>query len=345
MSGKEIPSVLDPVVTVSSDSCSKPFYNETIDKCVLKDFAQCVLKHPARIPLSVSYSITLSYLALHFLRWIFFNKYSRRMELGYSIFFWPFVDFLSCFFFLHHLTVVSDQYDRKDTYGWPEQSKQYLLTLYSYTLVLLALFCYNVVFKTFFKIPISRSKWCITFAVLCITSSFSILYGVFIHCWSESDEDSIMNTYRRIEFVALLSPEPREIIIFLLWNHIIPGCLISFLTGRVIIELVKRNEWDLLDKDKPHSMSYEDRKYIMLSLSVGVFYVITNNLFILQTTAQLLTDSEAIDYYIPDCFEFCPFVILPVDYLLTAFYFCFANEIHAPSSNDLNLLFLNEIEI
>ncbi|GFW87304.1 hypothetical protein TNCV_4514891 [Trichonephila clavipes] len=316
MIGRKIPSVLDRVATISVDSYPKHFYNETIYKSVLKDFA---LKHQARVPHRVILGMISSFPPHFLLKWKFFHKYSKRMELRYSIFFWQLVNYLSWLFVNHQVTVVSCLYDRIDTYGWPEQSKQYLLALYSYTFVLLALFSYNVVFKTFFRIPISRLKWCIIFAVLCITSSFSTLYGVYIHSWSESDEDSLINTYRRIGFVVLRNPEPREIIIFLLWNHIIPGFLISFLMGRVILKLVKRNEWDLLDKDKTHSISYEDRKYITLSLPVCVFFVITNSLFILRTTVQLLTDSEVIDYYIPSCFDISPFVILPVDVLLITF--------------------------
>ncbi|GFV20968.1 uncharacterized protein TNCV_2280121 [Trichonephila clavipes] len=181
--------------------------------------------------------------------------------------------------------------------------------------VSMALFSYNAVFKTFFKTPLSRLQWCLFFAGLYIMSSFSTLYCAYVYGWVES-YDCDMVCYV-LTWMFSRYPDQRDIMILLLWNHIIPASLNFFLISKVRKELVRRNELDLFDPQKTYSLCLGDRKLIALSKFLCIYYAIASSPLILRETVKWITESKAMDAYMPNCFEALPFYFI----LLESFFF------------------------
>ncbi|GFY73386.1 uncharacterized protein TNIN_405941 [Trichonephila inaurata madagascariensis] len=257
-----------------------------------------------------------AYLIMYFQGLQELNRYSKRNESWYCIFHWLLVSFASLLFFLPTpYSILSYLVSNEDKYGWPKHCFRYLLTLYAYVLVSMALFSYNAVFKTLFKTPLSRLQWCMFFAVLYIMSSFSTLYCAYVYGWIES-YDCDMVCYV-LTWMFSRYPDQRDIMILLLWNHIIPASFNFYLISKVRKELLRRNELDLFVPAKTYSLCLGDRKLIALSKFLCIYYAIASTPLIMRETVKWITESKAIDAYMPNYFEALPFYFI----LLESFFF------------------------
>ncbi|GFR04774.1 uncharacterized protein TNCT_28941 [Trichonephila clavata] len=242
------------------------------------------------------------------------NRYSNRNESWYCIFHWLLVSFVSLLFFLPTpYSILSYFVSSEDKYGWPKHCYRYLLTLYAYVLVSMALFSYNAVFKTFSTL--SRLQWCMCFAGLYIMSSFSTLYCTYVYGWVES-YDCDMICYA-LTWMFSRYPDQSDIMILLMWNHVIPASLNLFLILKVRKELLRRNELDLFDKEKTYSLCLGDRKLIALSKVLCIYYAIASTPLILRETVKWITECKSIDAYMLNYFEALPFYFI----LLESFFF------------------------
>ncbi|GFR04772.1 uncharacterized protein TNCT_28931 [Trichonephila clavata] len=257
--------------------------------------------------------VFLVYLVVYVLGFRRLFKYSNKDESWYCVFHWLLVSCLSLLFFLPaEYSIVSHFVSNEDKYGWPKHCYRYLLTLYAYMLVSMALFSYNVVSKTFS--PLYRLQWCMCFAGLYIMSSFSTFYCAHVYGWVEN-YDCDMICYASTWMFSRY-PDQRDIMILLMWNHIIPAALIDHLLRRVKKELSRRNEFDLFNKEKTYSMCLGDCKLIALSSAAGYHYAATSMPLIFRETVKWFTDSRLADDYIPNVFEVIPFHLIFLDSFL-----------------------------
>ncbi|GFS79089.1 uncharacterized protein NPIL_166941 [Nephila pilipes] len=240
-------------------------------------------------------------------------KYSTIREPWYCIYYLLVVSYMNEIFCLPtRLKFIFPYLLCKDgALWWVKHGRRYILTLYAYALVSLAIYSYNLVFKTLFKSPFSRMQWYVILVGLCIISSLPTLYFLGVYGWTESHCGKGFFTYTW-QFVDY--PGQFNMTILLLANYIVPACLITFLLGRVGIELLRRRELFLFKEPKMYSLCLGDRKCIAMAFCTCFAFVIASIPFIIHETVRMyvnpnLTNSAEIieiisfsNLYMDPCF-------------------------------------------
>ncbi|GFY73387.1 uncharacterized protein TNIN_405951 [Trichonephila inaurata madagascariensis] len=298
----------------ANNSCA---VNHTISPYhVCQKASQRMYFAPERYDVFVMWIVFLVYFVLYALGFRRLFKYSNKDDSWYLIFHWLFVSCLSLLFFLPtDYSIVFFFVKKEDRYGWPKHFSRYLLTLYAYVLVSMALFSYNAVFKTFFRTPLSCLQRCMFFVGLYIMSSFSTRYCIQVYGWVES-YDCDMICYASTWMFSRY-PDQSVILALIVWNHLTPAILIIPLLREVKKELLRRNEFDLFNREKNYSLCLGDRKIIALSYFACQYYAASSMPLVFREIAKSITKSKAIDNIIPYIFEVLPFHFI----LLESFFF------------------------
>ncbi|GFU38958.1 uncharacterized protein NPIL_430891 [Nephila pilipes] len=212
-------------------------------------------------------------------------KYFKRSESWYCIYHWLVVSFLSQTFCVT-IRINHAFYPmlKEEQFLYLKHGRRYLLTLYAYVLVTLALYSYNLVFKTFLKSSLSRLQWCKILVGLYIFCSFPTIYFVCVYGWIDvptSGMGYLPNSWNFAHY-----PGEHNMTFLLLSHYIIPMCLTIFLLGKVSIELARRKEFYLFDETKAYSLCVGDRKLIAISYFTCITFVITSVPLIVQETIR-----------------------------------------------------------
>ncbi|GFS58083.1 uncharacterized protein TNIN_461101 [Trichonephila inaurata madagascariensis] len=250
------------------------------DDCVFRGWTLCIIS---------AASVLIYITAINLL-----SKYSKRHESWYCTYHWLLVSSLNGLLYIPtRLSLISFVVTKHGEFAWWKHFRRYFLTLYAYVLVTLALYSYNLVFRTFFKSPLSRKKFCMVLLGLYAISSFPTLYFLHIYGWNESDRSGL--GYLTFTWQFAHYPGQHNILVLLLCNYIIPICLIMFLLGRICFELFKRKSFFVFVDPSTYPLTVYDRKFIAISFCSCVAFVIVNVPFVIQ---------EIIIYYInPDLID------------------------------------------
>ncbi|GFW87316.1 uncharacterized protein TNCV_4515011 [Trichonephila clavipes] len=241
-------------------------------------------------------------------------KYSKKNDSWNCLFHWLLVSFMNFLFIIpNEHSVLSHLVGPENMIGWPIHCMRYFRTLYAYVLVWVALYSYNLVFKTFktFTTPLSRLQWCMVLAGLYIISSFPTLYCMYVYGWAEKYEKD--EVYYMFTWMFSRNPEPRHMIILIIWNHIIPAGLIRFFLEMVKIELTSRNELELFEKRKNYSLCLGDRKCVRLLLCVCSYYSFSSVALIYRETVRFIFSFDPIPDYMTLLIEVFPFFMMALE--------------------------------
>ncbi|GFU38955.1 uncharacterized protein NPIL_430881 [Nephila pilipes] len=204
------------------------------------------------------------------------SYYSKRRESWYIISHWLSVSFLCEMYPI--LTAISHIYNllyKTGELGFVKHGKRFLLTLHAYAFLTLALYSHNLVFKTFFRCPLSRIQKYIILAGLYIISSFPTIYFLCVYGWADSRSGYLSFTWQFAQY-----PGPQNMTMLLLYNYIIPAGFATFLLVRVAIELARRGELCVLSSPKTNSLHLEDRNLISTTFSACFAFVFTHIFFL-----------------------------------------------------------------
>ncbi|GFQ81185.1 uncharacterized protein TNCT_491791 [Trichonephila clavata] len=216
------------------------------------------------------------------------SKDSKKHQSWFCTFHWLLVSSLNGLLYVPtRLSLLAFVVMKHAEFAWWKHFRRYFLTLYAYVLVTLALYSYNLVFRTFYKSTLPRNKLCRILLGLYTISSFPSLYFLYVYGWNESDRSGL--GYLTFTWQFAHYPGQHNISILLLCNYIIPICLIMFLFGRICFELLRRKSFFVFADHSTYPLSVCDRKFIAMSFCSCVAFVIANVPFVIQ---------EIIIYYI-----------------------------------------------
>ncbi|GFU38927.1 uncharacterized protein NPIL_430761 [Nephila pilipes] len=254
------------------------------------------------IGLSLLSNFSLLFVFVYLWSYVELAKCSKKRESWYCIYHWLLVSFLNVMFGI--LTVLNLMYYVccKNGELWKVKlGRRYLLTLHAYTLVALALYTYNLVFKTFFRYPLSRMQWYMILVGLYFISSFTTLYFTCVYGWAENLDSGLGYLTYTWQFAQY--PGTYNMTVLLMCNYIVPACIVIFLLGRVGIELMKRQEFFIFNEQKTYSLCIGDRKCIAIAFCTCLGFVVTSIPFIIHEIVRIFRNPNLIDQNGAECLE------------------------------------------
>ncbi|GFR33747.1 uncharacterized protein TNCT_90721 [Trichonephila clavata] len=272
----------------------------------------------------ISISLTLVFVW----SWFVHSKHYQRVELWFAIHNWLTISFITeklCV--LTRFNILSNGVVKIGEYASVQHSRRYFLTLNAYIMVALALYSYNVVFKTLFRSPVKGLKWYLHWAGLFSISSLPTYYFMCVHGWVEtgySEQGYFTYTWQFAHY-----PGKGDVAILLLFCYILPVFVALVLMGAVTIELLRRDEFVLFSKQKkPFSVSIEDRMFIAVSLYASFSFLIVNTPFIHATFENCVEPSKfnRSTAAIVEILSFCSLYMNPCFVLMLYGYYWFTHQ-------------------
>ncbi|GFY38997.1 uncharacterized protein TNIN_495031 [Trichonephila inaurata madagascariensis] len=228
--------------------------------------------------------------------WIVYYNHYKRNSLWKCLFYWLIFGFITEKFCL--LSRFGDlTFLPPEIQGLVKHFRRYFLTLNAYLVVTLALYSYNLIFKSSFKSPVKFLRWDIyqtgLFTISAIPT-FYFMYVPLIYGWIETD--SFDQGYFTYTWQFAHYPGERDMTVLLLCCYILPACLAIFILGIVAIELLRRKEFFPFYKHKEtSSLSIMDHISIAVSFYACFAFVIASIPFIVQETIRCYINPSIID--------------------------------------------------
>ncbi|GFT10148.1 uncharacterized protein NPIL_149161 [Nephila pilipes] len=245
--------------------------------------------------------------------WAYFelSRYSKRLDSWYCICHWMIVSVLNEAYLIPTMLNFLIRILCKNGVMWVTLGRRYGLTLYAYTLVSLAAYSYNIVFKTLFRSPLPREQWYKLLVGLYVISSVPTLYFLCADDFTETPDCG--KGYFPFTWQFSHYPGQFNVILLIWYCYVVPQTLMLFFLGSVVIVLVRRNELFVFDEYKRHSLCIGDRKLIAIACWTCFGFSITSSPFIMQEALKAYTNQNLVDTDVASITEIISFCNLYLD--------------------------------
>ncbi|GFQ90004.1 hypothetical protein TNCT_89781 [Trichonephila clavata] len=172
--------------------------------------------------------------------------------------------------------------------------RTFLLTLHTYTLVVFAMYAYNLVFKTLMPTPAPRSKVYGIMVCLYAISALPCLFLYASHMFHNSEETTAF-PYYIYTWQFTYYPGAIVIGILLTLSYVIPVYLMYYFCKKVCIELWTKPDYDEYGVPIYALMPESDHRFISMAYTVCLSYLSTNVPFVIHELMVLFLSPEYVN--------------------------------------------------